>query len=270
MPYKHTPYILAVFLICAGLAFWPNYLSRFDHAPASFHLHGFAGTVWILLLIIQSAAIHRNKRALHKALGAASLFFMPLYFAASIWVAQGIAVGFVNKSNPVAMLYGPGLSMVSLAGFVGFFILYTKALKERAKPAVHGSYMVATILLFAGPVFSRIGNFYIPGLMITGPETMGNFSLSLHVVTAGILLVAFYLSKKVPGSAPAYGLVAAIAVMQSLFIEQPGPAALWQSYAETLAAIPTAVMLLFGACVGLAALMMGRRSGIGQAKAPLG
>lgn len=78
LPYKSTPYWIALVLDVTALGFWPSFFSSVDTAPLAFHIHGMTATAWILLVGFQSWSIHHEKHKWHRIIGKSKSCSFPL------------------------------------------------------------------------------------------------------------------------------------------------------------------------------------------------
>ena len=95
MPYSKTHYYMLALLVITVLAFWPSYFGRLSDAPLAHHLHGVTGTLWILLIAVQSYVIHARKIQLHRRVGKLVLVLAPVLigsFALVTWVGSQKAI----------------------------------------------------------------------------------------------------------------------------------------------------------------------------------
>jgi len=77
MPYRSAPYWVAGVIGVILLGFWPSYWSRLGTSSWQFHLHGVASSLWVLMVLFQSVAVHKTQLVWHRAVGKASLILFP-------------------------------------------------------------------------------------------------------------------------------------------------------------------------------------------------
>ena len=85
MPYRHAHYHLLLCCHSPSWPFWPRYFSDLRAAPLAFHVHGLAGTAWVLLIAFQSWAIHHRHNVLHRSVGLFSLLLFAISPSAACW-----------------------------------------------------------------------------------------------------------------------------------------------------------------------------------------
>jgi hypothetical protein len=73
MPYRFGHYFVGFVLVVILAGFWASYWSTVSNAPMAFHFHAISSSSWLLLLIVQSVAIHQRWNSFHKQMGLASL-----------------------------------------------------------------------------------------------------------------------------------------------------------------------------------------------------
>src|SRR6185436_14831501 len=104
MPYRHAHWYLLSLFPLAGLAFWPNYVSRLADSSAAFHLHGITASLWIGLVAFQSWSIHHRRNALHRSLGLASFALFPFFVTGGLLIIQSIAGKFATAADPFSAM----------------------------------------------------------------------------------------------------------------------------------------------------------------------
>lgn len=253
MPYPHAHWVLLALVPAIGVAFWPGYFSRLGEASLAHHVHGLTGSAWILLLMLQSWAIHNRRFALHRAAGHSSLLLFSLFLVGGLMALHAMATGFAAQAHPFAVRFGARLGLFDAIAVTTFAWLYHGALRHRRNVQRHARYLLATPLLLLAPIVSRLLTQFVPFFAIAGPEDLGVFFVNLHVsnsvAMAGALLL--YLS------APRYGkpflVVAAVALLQSVAFQWLAETSAWQTLFAALAGVPltvaVAVALLAGACL---------------------
>jgi hypothetical protein len=150
---------LAASIPLIGLAFWPQYLSRpFSGLDRYTHLHALAGSLWILLLIAQSASAHARRVAAHRVLGRASYGLAPLFVVSSVLLSHHRLVS-MNDATFATEGAAHFLPFYATAAFV---LAYAGGLWFRRWPAAHGRFMLCTAIPLIDPVLGRTLAFYLP------------------------------------------------------------------------------------------------------------
>lgn len=169
MPYKKA-YMWVVFATLLTIpAFWRGYFGRISEAGWELHFHAFTATGWMLLLAAQAWAAHRKDRlALHRTLGRASLFYFPIFFASALLIVWSMAFNTAFGDSIIYEAHGEGLGAYDLLSVAGMGAFYYLALKERRSVHVHARWMIGTLFPLIGPMLARL--FAIP-LFIAFGET---------------------------------------------------------------------------------------------------
>lgn len=256
MPYPRAHYYLLLLIPLVGLAFWPGYFSRLDEAPLAFHLHGITASLWMLLLITQSWAIHGRRRALHRALGRTSIVLVPLFLVGGFLVLKSMSQQTYGE-HPFFQVFGAGLGLIDLLAVLFFAAFYAAALRYRRRVQLHARYMIATILLLTMPIGTRVLNAYVPGFRIEGPEDMYLFAVALHLSNAVGLLFALglYLQDRAHGRP--FLLVMAFMAASGIGFQWLAEMAPWQGLFRLLGELPSGAMVLLGLVLAAGALWRG-------------
>jgi hypothetical protein len=255
MPYRHAPLVLVLLLPLIVVAFWPSYFSRLGQAPLAFHAHALTATLWVVLLIAQSWAIHQRRIGLHRAGGMISFLIFPLFLVGGLMVLQTMATHTATGTHPFMNRFGAGLGLFDLLTISAFAWLYYAALRQRRNAQLHGRYMLATPLLLLAPVLSRI----MPQVGLVSREELHHFLYALHVSNAFAVALALLLW----ASAPRYGrpflFVAVVVTAQSLLFTWPGGQAWWREVYVLLAQLPTVLVVAAGLLAGGVIVLLGMR-----------
>jgi hypothetical protein len=178
---RHAAFLFAGLAALAGAAFWPSYFSRFASVPVEVHLHGVAMTAWCPMLVAQATLIRTGRRDAHRALGRLSYVLVPLIVLATLALAQFVLRNAKKPFTPEVLYFF--YLQISLTAVLAF--AYVQAMRHRARPAVHGTYMVATGLALVDPVVGRLA-FYVFGWEPPATELLA-FAL-VDVVLVALLI----------------------------------------------------------------------------------
>lgn len=163
-------------LIITLIGFYPTYFIHFpDFTGFSWvhHVHGFIATLWICMLIAQAFLVRAKNYSLHRKIGKASYFIMPLLLLSFFLVARAmyyknIHINNMNEADALASLSRSGLPDIFYMG-----TLYSLGILFRKKTSWHMRFFTCT------------------GLMILGPG-LGRFAfVNFSPQAAGIILAAF-------------------------------------------------------------------------------
>jgi hypothetical protein len=250
MPYRYAHYVLLGLVPLIGLAFWPRYFSRLGDVSLAIHVHGATATVWILMLTVQSWAIHNRRVSLHRLTGRVSFVVFPLFMVGGFMMLHNMAHGVAVQANPFVSRYGPGLGLIDALAVGTFAAFYYLALRNRRQVQLHARYMLATPLFLVMPIVTRLLINYVPALAIRGPEDLHRFIPGIH--TAGVVALAVALV--LYASNPRYGrpfLVAAVVTVVCMAgFQWVGPTSWWGNLYAGLASLPFASTILGGLLVG--------------------
>lgn len=260
MPYRQAWLWLIGLVVATVIAFWPGYFSVLGSSPPAFHLHGITASLWMLLMIAQSWAVHNRRVALHRTLGLATFAAVPLFVMGGLAVIQTMAQETV-AGEPFGQLYGARLGTFDLLSTIGFCWLVYLALQNRRKVQLHARYMLATALLLIPPVMVRITDRYVPGLAMHGPQDFGLFAVNLRVSAVVMIALAgwLYLADRRHGLA--WLIVGGITAAQAVIFDTLSLTAAWRGIFAAIAGVPTMLLLSSGLVAGLAVVWAGWRSG---------
>ena len=260
MPYRHAHWYLLLLFPLTGLAFWPNYFSKFAASPYAFHVHGITASLWIALLAFQSWTIHNRRNALHRSAGLASLALFPFFLLGGLLVLQTMADKFARRAEPFFDVFGARLGTVDTVSSIALPCLFYLAIRWRRKVPLHARYMLAPVLFLFGPILSRLMP-ALPPLAITGPDTFYRFGYGVHVANGLAVAIAALLYARAPKHGRPFLIVGALIVLQSLLFETVGPMPAWERLYSALADVPTALVVSVGLAAGILAGAAGWTAG---------
>jgi hypothetical protein len=168
------------------LAFWPLYLSRpFTAVDRYTHLHAVAGTLWLVMLIAQPAAIHFRRYALHRVLGRTSYGIAALFAIAGILLSHYRLVSMTD-----ATFASEGFAhFLPFYATVVFVLAYCLGLWYRRNRAAHSRFMLCTAIPLIDPVLGRVLAFYFPPL--PDPRLYQVVTFGLATIIAALLVFTF-------------------------------------------------------------------------------
>lgn len=255
LPFRHAHYWVLALVVLTFIAFWHSYFSTFGEASFAHHLHGMTATAWLFLLIGQSYTIHNRRFAAHALLGRSSLFLMPLFTAGGLLATQVT----ILSDTPFNRMFGMNLAFADVVASLFVPLFFFMALRHRKNPEIHSRYLLATVFPLVGPVLSRLFANYVPGLTIDAPDQLYKFgysvdlSFSITVAFLGFLIVRDMKNGK-PVLPFTLGLVAVFGMFAYKII---GIADWWRPFAQTLADVPPAVVIVAGLVLGGAVAWLG-------------
>ena len=191
MPYRNAPYYMFVVLAVIAVGFWPSYFARWGSVPWQFHAHGIASSIWVMMVLFQSWAVHKDQLPLHRAVGKSSLLLFPFLIGGLAAIIDLTAKGYVAANDPVRIMFGPSFLIGLALAIAAYVTVFYRALKFRRKVWIHSGYMLTTpLILFESP-FGRILNRYMPGFIIQGPQ---DFGLIMHAILWSMALSLVFIA----------------------------------------------------------------------------
>ena len=256
MPYRHAHWYLLLLFPLTGLAFWPNYFSKFAASPYAFHIHGITASLWIVLLAFQSWSIHRRRNALHRSVGIASFALFPFFVTGGLLVIQTMATKFGAGADPFYAMFGARLGLMDALSSLSILCMFYLALKWRRKVHLHARYMLAPILFLLGPILGRLAP-ALPPLSIGGPETLHRFGYGVQFANLISIALAAILYLKAPKHGRPFLAAGGVIAVQMLLFEYVGRTPVWESLFAAIAHIPVSAVASLGVAAGIAAIWAG-------------
>lgn len=175
MKRRYTPelifLILVIILSIAG--FWNIYFGDSAKPNGFHHLHIITNLAWLFLLSCQLSLIERKNFSSHRQLGLAIFLMGPMLFAS-------VALLSVHSANRASLADEPDMLVVQnvLASLeLGLIIFLGFLLRKNRK--LHGSFLMATALLFMGIALFFVLISFVPKYRIEGPETFYRFEMAM-------------------------------------------------------------------------------------------
>jgi hypothetical protein len=239
MPFRHAHWLLLLLAPIIGYAFWPDYFGRIGSAPFAFHAHGLTASAWLLLVAVQSWTIHARRRALHRAAGLAVFAAVPLFAGGAVLAVQSMAVKYATASHPFYAVFGPRLGMHDIISTTALVLMVRAALAHRRRMALHGGYMLATVLLVLPPIMARLP------LHLPPP---------LHAGEVLAIALAALLYHRRPRDGRPFLFAGGVMALEVLAFETFGASAWWAGLFAGLAALPPVPLALLAVAVAGVAL----------------
>ena len=120
------------------------------HYPLVIHLHVLTFGAWLLLLLAQVLLVRTRRVALHRRLGMAALFLVPLM------LILGTATAIVHGANPYMPDRWLSYTSVEFANVLGCVVLLTAGFLKRGDGPAHKRLMLMGTIAVTEPGFSRI------------------------------------------------------------------------------------------------------------------
>jgi hypothetical protein len=261
MPYKNAPYYILAVIAVTIVGFWQSYFSVWGSAPWQFHAHGVAASLWVLMVLFQSVAVHKQQLPLHRAVGKSSLLLFPFLIGGLAAIIDVTAKGFVTGDGLVRQMFGGEFLIGLVLAIAAYVVLYYRALKYRRKVWLHSGYMLATpLILFESP-FSRILGTWMPGLIVRGPQDFHLIMPSIIWSMALSLVVIAILWWRFREKANPFLVAGAFIVAQMLTMGLMNDNAMLESMLVVIGNAPSALVVLTGLAIGAATSWTGWQAG---------
>lgn len=264
MPYKYGHYFVSFVLLVTVTGFWVSYFRLIGEVPLAFHVHAFSATSWLLLLIVQSIAIHHRHNRFHKLAGLASFGLFPVLIVGFVMIINVSAARYASQENPFIMLLGPSFGIGMIIAIAAYLTLFYNALRHRKNIRLHAGYMLATpLILFESP-FSRLMDQAFPWMNFIdseGPKAVLD-TIAISDGIAVIFALTLYFSDRKHGSPwlIASGFMASQAIIMWITPAMPQLNSLFQFYAKLPPELTISAGLLAGILVGYLGWQHGGRS----------
>lgn len=268
MPYRFGHYFVAFVLMVILGGFWASYWSTIGNVPSAFHFHAISSSTWLLLLIVQSVAIHQRWNGFHKQMGLASFVLFPSLILGFMMIIDVSAQRYASGENPFIMHNGPSFGFGMAIAIAAYLTLFYQALKTRRNVKLHAGYMLATpLILFESP-FSRVIDQFLPWMNFIGSEGPQGvqdtivISDSLGIIFA---LTLYFMDRKhgAPWLVAAFFMgLQAVVMWFAPFVPELG--GLFLAYAK----VPLVVTASTGIAAGIFVGWLGWRTGAVKARPP--
>lgn len=260
MPYAKAHWFMLALLPVTLLAFWPSYFGTLREAPLAHHLHGVTGTLWILLLAGQSFAIHSRRLSVHRTMGRLVFVLAPLLIGAFSLVTWAGAQKSAAQ-HPFYEAFGQALlTGDALLVFVTALLVYL-ALRHRRRVHLHSALMLSTVMGLLPPILTRIFNFYVPGLMISGPETLYRFGQALLLSIALTVALGIFLALRHRRHGWPWWLSSGLVALLYLLYATLGQTDRWAQVVADIASWSPISVFAFGVLLAAMVCVLGWRHG---------
>ena len=179
---KSHVYFFVFFLIVLA-AFWFTYITRiFEQENYRMHLHGGILFLWCIMLIIQPLLIRKKLNLVHRWIGKFSFVLVPLLVLTTFDLLR------YRIKNQPAIDYA--FMALVINALIAFIILYSLAIYNRKRSALHARYMLCTIFPFFTPATDRIISIYFPSTLEYFPLLNGQPNVMLFgFALADVILI---------------------------------------------------------------------------------
>jgi hypothetical protein len=155
--------LLMAFFVFGGfsMTYWyPMAAGTFPPAPPVVHVHGIVYSSWMILLVAQSLLVNTRRVVLHRSLGmfGIALATAVIFMGALITILGASTAG---GSGPNHGIY------LGIMAVTGFGILFTLAIRNTRRPAIHRRLILFAMLPILPPGIHRL--YMVPLGMETFP-----------------------------------------------------------------------------------------------------
>ncbi len=253
MPYPRAWLGVALLLVLAFFAFWPNYLGQLNAAEWQLHVHAVTAGLWVTLVILQSWSIHHGHRALHRTAGLSIFVVAPLFIAGGCLVIATMAV----RPGPFAEIFAAPLGLLDAVSVLAFAWFVFMALKDRHEVGLHAGWMLATIFPLINPTIGRLFPAFVPGLTIRSLEELPRFAGSVHLAQGIAVAIAAYLFLRNREHGKPMLALLVVLIVQWILFPTLGYSAWWKSVDLQIGALSPAVLMSTGLLLGAFAVVAG-------------
>ena len=261
MPYKNAPYYILAVIAVTIAGFWQSYFAPFLDVPWQFHAHGVAASIWVLMVLFQSWAVHKEQLPLHRAVGKSSLLLFPFLIGGLAAIIDLTGKGFVAGEGASRVAMGGQFLIGLVLAIAAYVLLYYRALRYRRKVWMHAGYMLATpLILFESP-FSRVIGTWVPGLQVQGPTDFSGILTTIEVGMAAELAIIAVLWWRLRDKATPFLVAGGFIVAQMLTMGLMSDNAVLEGLLVVIGNTPSALVVLTGFAIGAGTSWMGWQAG---------
>jgi hypothetical protein len=197
----------AIAVLIAGIVawgFWKTYYSRIGERtdlPSIVHLHAAVFSTWVLLLLVQAAAVTGGHLRLHRRLGTVGMVYGALVFAVGLLISVG-APALRVRDGLFPLEVGGVVVIYNLTDMLLFGAFLALAFGHRNRPELHKRWIIAATAALCGAALGRV----VPGntpqyllLWLSPILAMAVVDLAtrrrvhwIPVVSGALLVVAFF------------------------------------------------------------------------------
>jgi hypothetical protein len=130
---------------------FPLTTGTFPPAPPIVHLHGLLFFSWMILLVVQAGLVGAANVKLHRSLGTYGIAH------ASVVIYTGILLQLIGSRQGMEMGNPTGTDglYLGLAAFIGFFLMFTLAIRNTRRPEIHKRMILFAMLPVLPPGVNR-------------------------------------------------------------------------------------------------------------------
>ncbi len=193
--------------VTAVVGFWPTYygagMVKASLPSTLVHVHGLVFTLWLVLLVVQSALISAKRVRWHKTLGIGGFGLASVMVVLGTWA--GIAA--MRRGATVPPIDPRTFMVLPLGDIFVFTVLVVCAYVYRFKPVLHKRYILFATVMMLDAALGRVPYAHHPGarlatglFFLLAPIAYDLASLRRVVVAtwASVLLILFVFAFRFP------------------------------------------------------------------------
>lgn len=151
------------------VGFYPSYFSQLTGGMASiYHVHAVFMLCWVVMAILQPWLIAKKKTRLHKQIGKASYFIMPIvlftgylvirhtYYKQIARKTEEVSQGLIRLVPDEIRAEAAAITMIGTIYLLWLGVFYILAIVHRKNMLYHGTCMFAATLTILGPTADRL------------------------------------------------------------------------------------------------------------------
>ena len=221
--------LLLIPLVLFG--FFPTYYGKlFDKLPSIYHVHATFMSLWVIMAIVQPYLINTKKAKMHRLIGKASYFIMPVVlFTAWLMIRHSYflfitgeadrakterVVVDLDKLSQDAATY----MRIGVLYWLWLLVFYTLAVVNRKRLLYHSTFMLAAVLTLLGPTVDRI-LYHVYGWLKISPDP---FIATFLLIDILLLVILIYQRRNGKSPWPVFISLAIYLVGQLIFYFLPG------------------------------------------------
>jgi hypothetical protein len=186
--HRYAMWWITVLLLLTTLGFWPSFVTRLGSHDLAHTAHGMVSFGWLLLLIGQAWLIERKQRAWHRRV---AMLGIPLALLMVLTAIPMMRVMLKAMAVPEARPVVAFLGAYDVGALIWFVVLFSVALANVRRPAMHARCLAATAFLGLAP---GLGRFFMWGM---GMSPFAAVHATMLLVEGSLL--ALYLSDRRAG-----------------------------------------------------------------------
>jgi len=191
--YRNVVYFFVAILILTFAGFFKSYfalLPEFKGVNNVKHFHATMMLLWLAMLITQPLLIKYKRLDLHRKLGKASYFLVPLILTSMFLIGR---MGYLRDAVDLPEQENIGLLALTIPDIFAFSILYVLAMVNKNKAAIHMRYIIGTSLLLISPGLGRFTINYAGASLPTSAEIA-----HITAIVVSLVLILYDIKKHRP------------------------------------------------------------------------